>query len=253
MDVYDLREFYADPLGVVARKLVSHRIRVRVKNLKGRRVMGLGYATPYFDGWRDEALAVYGFMPAQQGVVRWPRTGGNLTALVDEDELPLPDSSIDVALIVHGLEFTNHLQHTLREVWRVLDPGGRVIIVVPNRRGLWARRDTTPFGHGRPFSRGQLRNILRDAMFDPSGWSAALFMPPINRGFLRRSAAAWERIGLWLWPGFAGVLIVEATKQVYATVPQKGLKRFGGRLRPVLAPNTGAVAPSSRKDRHARR
>ena len=44
----------------------------------------------------------------------------------------------------------------LREVWRVLAAGGRLLAVVPNRRGVWARIDTTPFGHGRPYSRSQI-------------------------------------------------------------------------------------------------
>ena len=34
----------------------------------------------------------------------------------------------------------------------------------------------------------------------------ALFVPPFQRGFLVRSAAAWERLGLWLSPGFSGVI-----------------------------------------------
>ena len=42
-------------------------------------------------------------------------------------------------------------------MWRVLAPSGRVI-VVPNRRGPWARADNTPFGHGRPYSRSQITN-----------------------------------------------------------------------------------------------
>jgi len=246
MDVYDLREFYSDPLGGVARRLISHRVRARIKHLTGLRVLGLGYATPYFDGWRDEAEAVFGCMPATQGVARWPRKGRNLSTLVHESELPFADGSIDVVIIVHGLEFTDNVAECLREAWRVLAANGRVVIVVPNRRGLWARRDTTPFGHGRPFSRGQLSKILHEAMFDPSGWASSHFMPPLNIGFLRRSAAAWERIGLWLWPGFAGVIIVEATKQVYATVPKSRARRFRPELAP--APVAGTVTPRAPSD-----
>ena len=38
---------------------------------------------------------------------------------------------------------------------------GKLVIVTPNRRGLWARFEHTPFGTGRPFSRGQLTELLR--------------------------------------------------------------------------------------------
>ena len=245
MDVFELQEFYADPLGGVARHLISHRVRARITNPKGLTILGLGYATPYLGGWRDEAQAVFGFMPARQGVARWPRDAANLATLVDEAYLPLPDGSVDLVLVVHGLEFTDNLTDTLREVWRVLKAGGRIIAVVPNRRGLWAMRDANPFGHGRPFSRTQLSKILREAMFDPGGWAYALHMPPFNRGFLRRSAAWWERAGLWLWPGVAGVIIVEATKQVYARVEGKRERKLASRLRPALSPVPGAVTPNS--------
>ena len=245
MDVFDLQEFYADPLGVVARRLIAHRIRTRVTDARGLAVVGLGYATPYLGGWREEAQAVFGFMPARQGVARWPREGGNLASLVDDADLPLPNASVDIVLVAHGLEFARHPDETLRDIWRVLRPGGRIVVVVPNRRGLWAMRDTTPFGHGRPFSRTQLSKMLRECMFDPAAWAYALHMPPFNRGFLRRSAAWWERVGLWLWPGFAGVIIVEATKQVYATVDGKKERRLAPRLRPALSPVPGGVTPSS--------
>ena len=235
MDVVDLREFYASPLGAATRRLITHRIRSRVRGMSGAVVLGLGYATPYLDVWREEADRVLGFMPARQGVAHWPANGLSATALVDEVDMPLPDGSVDLVLVVHGLELTEHLQDALREIWRVLSPGGRAIFIVPNRAGMWARTDNTPFGHGRPFSRSQLTELLRDAMFSPSGWANALFVPPMARGFLIRSAAAWERLGLWLWPAFSGVIIVEAVKQVYAVRKPKRSRQLMPRFKPVPA------------------
>lgn len=250
MDVIDLKEFYAQGLGSAARRLIAHRIRTRWSDLRGLKVAGVGYATPYLGVWRDEASALLGLMPARQGVVHWPDRGNGAAALVDESDLPLPDSSIDRVLVVHGLELWDGIDETLREIWRVLKPEGRLLLVVPNRRGMWARFDTTPFGHGRPFSRKQLVDHLRESMFSPSGWANALFMPPFDRAFLRRSAAAWERLGLWLWPGFSGVIIVEATKHVYGL---SGAKRAEARrLRPGLAP-VPAAAPRVAFDRVPRR
>ena len=104
----------------------------------------------------------------------------------------------------------------LKEVWRVLAGGGRVLIVAPNRRGIWARLDRTPFGSGRPYTMSQLSQLLRDEQFTPVGADAALFIPPVRRRMMLRSAAAWERIGKRWFPTFAGVLMVEATKQIYA-------------------------------------
>jgi SAM-dependent methyltransferase len=175
-------------------------------------------------------------MPGEQGVIHWPAEGKSATALVDEVELPLADSAVDFVLVVHGLELTEHLPDLLREIRRVLSPQGRALLIVPNRRGMWARVDTTPFGQGRPFSQMQLTQMLREAEFSPLGWSHALFVPPLQRSYLVRSAPAWERIGMWISRGFSGVLLVEATKQVYAISSGKRVRKLVPSLKPTLAP-----------------
>lgn len=233
IDVVDLREFYDRPLGSVVRRLIATRVRSRWRNVTGLNVFGLGYAAPYLAAFRGEAACVGAIMPAAQGVVAWPNEGKRQTVLVHEDDLPLPDSSVDRLLVVHALENTETLRTMLREAWRVLSPQGRMLLVVPNRRGIWARIDSTPFGHGLPYNRGQLARRLRDSLFTPIDWSHALYMPPFNWPILLRSAIAWERLGTILWPAFSGVLIVEATKQIYAATPHTEAKRVRARLRTV--------------------
>jgi SAM-dependent methyltransferase len=242
MDVVDLREFYASGLGQATRRIIVHRLRSRLKPQRGARVLGLGYATPYLDLAGEGAATTMAMMPARQGVVHWPPTGDTRSVLVDEACLPLPDGSVDLVLVVHGLELTDQLPDMLRELWRVLAPQGRAIFIVPNRRGVWARLDTTPFGHGRPFSRGQLTTLLRNAQFSPSGWTPLLFMPPSQRGFLVRSATLWERAGSWTGPGFSGLIMVEAVKQVYAI---SGSKQKSRQLVPALRPG---IMPQPARD-----
>jgi SAM-dependent methyltransferase len=243
MDVVDLRNFYSQRLGVVARRFVGRGIRARWKDTRAQRVLGVGYATPYLGLFREEAERCLALMPAPQGVIRWPSSRPGLTALVEEDELPLTDSAVDRVLLVHSLEMSADAAELLREVWRVLAPGGRLLAVVPNRRGLWARMDTTPFGHGRPYSRTQITQLLRETWFTPTGWGEALYVPPIGRGWFLRSAVAWERTGATLSAPFAGVHIVEATKQVYRAIPARREKRrLVPALKPVLAPASGAAA-----------
>jgi SAM-dependent methyltransferase len=240
MDVVDLRNFYAQPLGVVARRFVGRGIRGRFTDARGLRVVGVGYATPYLGLFREEAERCLAFMPAAQGVVRWPTNRAGLAALVDELGLPLPDSSIDRILLVHALEMAQDPVALLREIWRVLASGGRLLLVVPNRRGVWARTDTTPFGHGRPYSRSQITQLLREAWFTPTGWGEALHVPPVARRWFLRSAPAWERAGAAVAAPFAGVHIVEATKQVYRAIPARRERtRFVPALEPALAPSPG--------------
>ena len=169
-----------------------------------------------------------------------------LTAsLVDECDLPLLESSVDLILVVHALELTDDPSELMREVWRVLSPQGRALIVVPNRRGMWARSDVTPFGYGQPFSRTQLSRLLKESQFSPVSWSQALFMPPSERRIILRAATGWERLGSYLTPAFAGVIMVEAVKQVYALPKGKRVRRYLPRLKPALRPQTafdGAAA-----------
>jgi SAM-dependent methyltransferase len=165
------------------------------------------------------------------------------SALVDELDLPLLESTIDLALVIHGLELTDAPDEMLKEIWRVLAPPGRMLLVVPNRRGLWASFDSSPFGYGQPFSRPQLSRLLRESQFSVVSWSQALFLPPSQRGVFLSSAGVLEAIGNRLMPGVAGVVIVEAVKQVYAISSGKRLRRLAPRLKPVLAP-----APARRDD-----
>ena len=150
IDVVDLRNFYAQRLGAVARHFVGRGIRQRWSDTRGLRVLGIGYATPYLGLFREEAERCLAFMPAAQGVVKWPTMRPALSSLVEELDLPLPDAAVDRVLLVHALEMSHDPTALLREIWRVLAPSGQLLAVVPNRRGLWARMDTTPFGHGRP-------------------------------------------------------------------------------------------------------
>lgn len=239
-DVLELRSFYNQPLGGIVRRLLTQRIRARWRSAQGRQVMGLGFAVPYIGMFRSEATRLGALMPASQGALVWPSSGNVLSVMVSESMLPLPDASVDDLLCVHCLEVAERAGPLLREMWRVLAPEGRLLIVVPNRRGLWARFDTTPFGHGRPYSRGQLERLLTDALFTPTLWTSALYMPPMDRHWLLRWATVFERIGARLWPAFAGVIIVEARKELMGAllkgkpvkgktqlVPARGLRKDG--------------------------
>jgi SAM-dependent methyltransferase len=223
--------------------MINRGIHERWPDADGQRVLGIGYPTPYLGLFREDAERCIAFMPAAQGVLKWPTGRPALAALVDEFSLPLPDAAVDRILLVHALEMSDDPAALLREVWRVLSPSGRVIAVIPNRRGVWTRSDNTPFGHGRPYSRSQITDLLRQTWFTPTGWGEALFMPPYAGRWVLKSAQMWERAGAALSLPFAGVHIVEATKQVYRAIPAK---RERARLipslaKPVLVPSSTTV------------
>ena len=226
----DTRDFYASALGAVAQRMIQRRIRVLWPNVSGMEVLGLGFATPYLDVFQGEASRTLAAMPAAQGVLNWPTDSYGLTTLVDENDLPFADVSINRVLLVHALESADNVRAMMREVWRVLASGGRMIIVVPNRRGLWARFETTPFGHGLPYSSRQLSTVLCENLFTPYQSEKALFIPPTRSRMILSSAPAMEEIGHRWFPAFAGVTIIEATKQIYAGHTQAKNKRSMIRL-----------------------
>lgn len=224
-DVVDLHRFYASTLGQAARRLIRRRLRLMWSDVRGLRVLGFGYATPYLRPFIGEAERVMAFMPAQQGCVHWPAGEDNHVALTEETMLPLPDSSVDRILVVHLVEHTDSMRRLMRECWRVLTPNGRIIVVTPNRSSLWSWSESTPFGFGHPHSVTQLQNLMRENMFLPVQHSRALFIPPTRRRFLLRWSQAFENIGSRLFKAFAGVSIVEAGKQLYASTGTPARKR----------------------------
>ncbi|EKS37325.1 MAG: SAM-dependent methyltransferase [Afipia broomeae] len=247
IDVIDLRNFYSQRLGAVARRLINRGIQRHWPQADGLRVAGLGYPTPYLGLFREDAERCIALMPAAQGVLKWPTARPTLSTLVDEFALPLADAAIDRILLVHALEISDDPEGLLREVWRVLAPSGRMMAIIPNRRGVWTRTDNTPFGHGRPYSRSQITQLLRQTWFTPTAWGEALFVPPFQGGWVLRSAMAWERMSAAVSSPFAGVHIVEASKQVYRAIPaHRERTRLIPSMPPVLLPT-----PTRRDDRPA--
>jgi SAM-dependent methyltransferase len=224
-DVVDLRDFYHTDLGKVARQLLRARIRSMWPDLRGQSLLGLGYTTPYLRQFMGEAERVLAAMPAAPGVLPWPAEGPGVIALVDETELPFQDYSIDRVLMVHALEAGDHQSDMLREVWRVLSGGGRLLVVVPNRRGPWSHSDKTPFGFGQPFTTGQATRLLRQHSFTPLRVDRALFFWPLRWRAWLRTAPGWERISLRWLQAFSGVIVIEATKQLYGAVPNRVIHR----------------------------
>ena len=241
--VVDLRAFYESRLGQLARRMIRRRLREIWPDLSAFSLLAVGYATPYLRPFRDEAERMIAAMPAGQGVMRWPEEGGNLAALVDEVELPFPDLTFDRVLMVHAIENSEEIRPMLREVWRALASGGRLLLVVPNRRGIWARFESTPFGHGTPFTPPQLASLLRDCLFTQVRSASALYLPPSGTRLMLRFGAAWEEVGIRLGLAISGVLIVEAIKEVYSVTPAAALKRSRRRLPGLILPSGASAVP----------
>ena len=243
LDVQDLRTFYYR--NTLGRTVAAH-LRARVEelwpNAQGQTVAGFGFAAPLLRPYLKSARRVIALMPGPQGVMPWPHQGPNMSVLCEETEWPIETGHVDRLILLHGLETSEQPSNLLEEVWRVLGPGGKVLFIVPNRAGLWARRDKTPFGFGRPYSISQLETQLRKHQFLPERQLGALYQFPSDRKVLMKSARLFEGMGR-LMPGAiaGGAFILEASKRVY---PPKGKvqRRAQRRGIPVLEGITKPVA-----------
>lgn len=214
-EVHGPAEYYATPAGAAAARILARRLRALWPALPGMAVLGIGHAVPYLGLWRAEAARCIALSPPQLGPAV---PGQGATLMAEEDALPFPDLSFDRILVVHGLETAENTRRLLREVWRVLKDDGRVLVVAANRRGLWARAEHTPFGHGQPYSPGQVTRLLTRHLFHVERRDAALFTPPYAP-FLR-AAGTWEGLGRALCPArHAGLAIVEAEKDLLSATP----------------------------------
>ena len=248
LDASDLADFYEAPIGQLARRMISRQVRVLWPSAKGSCVLGYGFAVPYLRPFLADAERVVAVMPAQQGVLAWP-SGRPLTALSDEDALPFPDAFFDRILVVHGLEGADATRPLLRQLWRVLAPEGRLLLVVPNRASLWAQLERSPFALGRPFSRGELDRLLRSSLFEPLRWDRALYLPPLHGRRLVRTGNGWERMLRRLLPGLSGVHLVEAGKSFYGASPVMAgkAKRQWSPVREVPAARVSSLRDSHQK------
>lgn len=238
--VYDFKSFYNTRLGRVARGVLRGRIDEIWPSCKGLRVMGCGYAVPYLQTLSIEAERSFALMPAGAGAHAWPSGSKslNLVALSEQSEIPIETNSIDRVLMVHDLEHCEFMNPNLSEVWRVLKSTGRLLVLAPNRSGLWARSDKNPFGQGRPFSNSQLCNLLRDNQFVHERTEEALFMPPIAYRPLLRFSNTFEKIGKSAFPIVSGVHIIEASKQLYARADKGSGSAIRVRGRRMLIPKS---------------
>ncbi len=241
LDVLDLRNFYyRTRLGRAAQKAIRDKVVALWPPRAGETVVGFGFAVPLLRPWLAEARRVIGLMPGPQGVMPWPAGMPNVSVLCEETAWPLPNGSVDRLILLHGLEGSENPSAVLEECARVLAPEGRLLVIVPNRAGLWSRGDGTPFGFGRPYSASQLEAQLVRHGFSPERRLSALHLPPSETRFWLGTAEFWERHGGKIMPWRAGgVLMVEASRQVLS--PRRG--GLGAVVRAPLRVLEGAVRP----------
>ena len=228
LDVIELQEFYSgSELGRTTKELINRVLEAKIETDAGSLTIGFGFACPFLENkfTERENKDFLLLMPSEQGVVSWPEKSKSVSALVDEVSWPINTSSADLILISHGLEVSDNQDLLLQEVRRVLKDSGKLVILVPNRTGFWARSDSTPFGYGKPYSIPQLTSLLRKNQFQIDNITPNLYGFPAKGGYGLKSLFLWEKLGRKLNSFFlGGLLVVEARKDIYAVKKVKSSK-----------------------------
>lgn len=221
LDVQDLRNFYyRNALGRAAQASLRNAVLSLWPEAKGQTVVGFGFAVPLLRPYLDQSRRTVALMPGPQGVMPWPSNLPNVSVLSEDTHWPIETGHVDKLLLMHGLETSEQPSLVLEEAWRVLGPGGKMIVIVPNRAGLWTRRDATPFGYGRPYSVSQLETQLRKHQFLPERHKGALYQFPSHKRVWMKAGRLLEQMGQTMPAVIAGgAFVLEASKLVY---PPKG-------------------------------
>lgn len=228
--VVTLRQFYSSFLGRRVRAQVMQAMLRIWPELNGDMLLALGYATPFMRTYlRDEESAeqpnIFPAMPSEQSAVYWPSHRTNRTTLVDELALPYPNVSVNRIVMAHVLEHTPSERVLLEECWRVLVPGGRMLVLVPNRRSIWSRNSHTPFATGKPYSISQLKEVLCDDLFTHMQTSTVLHIWPAQNRTVLKVMKVLQGVLSLLFPSLGGLIVMEVEKQIYASAGQSKKRR----------------------------
>ncbi|CAO4846209.1 MAG: hypothetical protein CNLJKLNK_00411 [Holosporales bacterium] len=209
-----LHAFYHSPLGEVVRTIIEKKLSNFLRHDQHHRIiLGIGYAHPFLSTQIIENNMVLSFMPDSIGACAWPTAQNNKVALVHDWMLPLANQSVDVVCIIHGLEFVQQTEAFFQELWRVLKKDGKIILIAPNRRGIWSRFEHTPFGFGRPYTMTQAQEILSNYGFITTHKERFLTFPPINYPQLLKGASLFDKISPFFLKNFSGAIGLVAEKK----------------------------------------
>ncbi len=236
-----VRDFAAAPSTLYYRRCEIALIERAVGDLRGKRVLKL-------DLWNEAFnTRILNWMHAQGAEVvgldlsrvvahrahRNARTNGHSLALLRADirDLPFSTGSFDVVYTMGTIEHIDEYAQTLREIHRVLRPGGQAIVGVPHKWNLFLRPLMVwildAFGQylyapEKSFSAAELRRDLENAGLRPLERTGILTLP----GFLRMADLFFYTRGIplyrlsplflapfqfletrWRWPGRFGYLL----------------------------------------------
>lgn len=251
-DVTRLNNFYFQTeLGKFVNEVLISETKEIWPDKVGGSVVGYGFALPLLNQFIAEGSRVINLMPDSLECQKWPDGKPNTTVHTLESNWPLPTASIERAILLHGLEFCENESSMLAESWRVLVPEGIMLIIVPNKSGVWSLNSSTPYGWGKGYSYGQIEKLLSTHKLQLERHSMALMAPPTNDGSLGMMTKTIEKTGKRLHQKVVGgIHLIVARKRIFLSqyhgigeTVKSGLELLKGAKNPTPKPVTGMCEP----------
>jgi SAM-dependent methyltransferase len=156
---------------------------------KTRRILDLGCGTGTMLAHLRQFGEVEGFDADERAIDFCRERGEDRVRLLESTELPAPDASFDVVTALDVLEHIADDNRALREIARVLRPGGLLLATVPAHRWMWGAQDEISH-HFRRYSAAEMRGRVQGAGLDLERltYFNALLFPPIAAVRLARRA-----------------------------------------------------------------
>ena len=215
-NVDKLIKFYDSFLGKAAVQLIEARLKNTFQDTMNLKILGIGYPVPWIENFSVIARDLFLGTPSEFNDFKWSRNMLNQSFVFDHISLPIPDFYFDKVFICHLIEISSEVEKLISEIWRILDGQGKLILILPNRLGLWSRNENNPFGQGTPFSSFQIVSLLSQNGFKNIKINFSLYFPPVENKIVLNNADKFEFIMSKIFPSMGGIMIVEATKSIYA-------------------------------------
>jgi SAM-dependent methyltransferase len=174
----------------------------------------------------------------------------NSNVLALPEALPLADSSVDLALMLHTLDYCEDPHRVLREVSQALSPEGVLVLTGFHPYSLWGAKRRLSKKQSPFDARFISRNVIQDRLellgFRPlTGCMVNYLLPQMNTQW--RSRLEWmNKMGDRWWPTLGAVYVLVVQKKIYSGLGVRNTKKQGKRWFPELKPVQAKVAQFQR-------
>ncbi len=241
-----LMGWFDSPLGLSLQACEASRLRSILPSLYATNVVQLGRL-----GNRDlfESCATH-----RRILLDIPVARGDCTVKAMPEALPFENSSIDMTLLPHTLDFAIDPHQVLREVERVLMPESHLVLLGFNPFSLWGlkrklarRRKMQAPWNGQFISLYRIKDWLKLLQFEITHGSMMYYRPPFQNQTTLDRSYLMDKMGDRWWPMMGAVYVLVAKKRVEGMTPVRS------RWKLRVIPNGHAVTEQATRGIAARK